>query len=93
MAINETSRDVLRFIDQQGETQRLSFSVPGDSPLFQLVDGSKVNIRYNPSNPDEYYIRELLQSRVHRSAKAISLALAALIILVFSGWLKSTGHR
>ena len=89
---HETSRDVLRFIDQQGETQRLSFTVPGDSSLFQLVDGSKVNIRYNPSNPDEYYLRELLQTRIRSSARAILIIVIALI-LIFSGWFRSTVHH
>jgi hypothetical protein len=90
---HETSRDVLKFIDAQGETQRLSFCVPGDSPLYQLVDGSKIDIRYNPSNPDEYYLRELLQTRVHAVVKRFSVALFMLVFLFLSGWLKSLGKR
>ena len=83
-----SSRDVLKFTDEKGETQRLSFSVPGDSPLFLLVDGSKVKIRYNPLNSDQYYLRELLQTRLYAVVKRISVPLLVLIALILYWWFR-----
>jgi hypothetical protein len=39
------SGDMLAWTDQQGEKQYADFTVPDDSPLYQLVGGESVTIR------------------------------------------------
>jgi len=59
------SSDKLVWIDKQGNRQTGSCSVPDGSPLYQLVGGEKIAIRYNPDMPEEYYFPELLKARIH----------------------------
>jgi len=75
-----SSGDVLVWMDQQGEHQRAYFTVPDDSPLYQLVEGATITIRFNPADPDQYYLRELLQSRIHTAVGR------AIVILLFVGF-------
>jgi hypothetical protein len=82
------SDDVIVWTDSAGEKHRAPISVQAHSPLFQLVQGSTINIRFNPADPEEYYLRELLQSRVRKvfsTAVAAALMIAA---LAFFGWLR-----
>jgi hypothetical protein len=46
-----TSGDMLTWVDGQGEKQYADFTVPHDSPLYQLVGGETVTIRYDPARP------------------------------------------
>jgi len=71
--------DVITWIDSNGEKQYATFDVEEGSPLFQLVGGESVTIRYDPANPDRFYYRDLLRSRVRSACKAI------LTILVIAG--------
>jgi hypothetical protein len=64
-----SSGDVLTWTDGNGEKQYADFSVPEESPLFQLIGGETVTIRYNPAKPDEFYYRELLRTKVHSAFK------------------------
>ena len=88
-----TSRDVLKFTDGYGKAQRISFTVPDDSPLFQIVSGSKVKILYNPSKPDQYYLRELLQTRVRKVVRAIYVVILMIGAILFFAWLQSWARR
>ena len=63
------SGDVLVWTDRQGARKTGSFTVPDDSPLYQLVGGESITIRYNPADPDEFYFRELLRTRVNSAIK------------------------
>ena len=58
------SDDVLLWTDNNGERHRGYLEVQGDSSLYQLVQDSKISIRYNPADPDQYYLRELLKYQV-----------------------------
>lgn len=58
------SVDTLVWTDRQGNQQTAPCRVPDDSPLYQLIGGETVTIRYNPQNPEEYYFPELLSGRV-----------------------------
>ena len=40
--------------------QYLTFDVEEDTPLFQLVGGESVTIRYDPARPDRFHDRDLL---------------------------------
>ena len=71
--------DVITWIDSNGEKQYATFDVEEGSPLFQLVGGESVTIRYDPAHPDRFYYRDLLRSRVRSACKAI------LTILVIAG--------
>jgi hypothetical protein len=63
------SDDEIVWTDQMGQEQRADFDVPEESPIYQLVDGETVTIRYNPAKPEEFYYRELLRTRVHTAFK------------------------
>jgi hypothetical protein len=58
------SVDTLVWTDREGNQQTAPCRVPDDSPLYQLIGGEKVTIRYNPQNPEEYYFQELLKGRL-----------------------------
>lgn len=81
------SSDVLVWPDQQGENQRAYFTVPADSPLYQCIDGESIEIRYNPIYPDEYYLRELLQTRIHAVVRRVVVTLLMICFLTFFVWL------
>ena len=40
-----------------------------ESPLYQLIEGDTVNIRFNPAKPSEYYLPGLAQSGLTRTWK------------------------
>jgi len=86
------SKCVISWIDSSGKEHKSEFGVPESSPLFQLYDGQTVPIRYNPSNPDEFYLREAaishLSNRLHYAIRWIglfgfALAVAAWAFLLF----------
>jgi hypothetical protein len=58
------SVDTLVWTDREGNQQTAPCRVPDDSPLYQLIGGEKVTIRYNPQNPEEFYFPELLKGRL-----------------------------
>jgi hypothetical protein len=74
-----SSDNALVWTDQSGQTQSAEFAVPDDSPLYQLIGGETVTIRYNPSDPDQYYFPDLLRSRVGSGLRA------TLVTIVFWG--------
>jgi hypothetical protein len=59
------SAETLSWNDRTGQKHSAKFTVPDDSPLFKLAPGESVTIRYNPAAPAQFYLRELLRSRVH----------------------------
>ena len=83
------SSDVLMWTDGQQTRHRTSFTVDEDSPLYQLVDGSTIQIRYNPADPEENYIRELLQTRVRAAGKLFTGAVILIGFLFLTYLLKS----
>jgi hypothetical protein len=59
------STSVLSWTDLSGKTQEAAYSVDEDSPLFQMYDGQRVTIRYNPASADQFYLRGVSQSKAH----------------------------
>ncbi|MDE3199472.1 MAG: DUF3592 domain-containing protein [Acidobacteriota bacterium] len=57
------SSDAIAWKDHSGSLHNAQFKVDEDSPLFQLYDGQSVKIRYNPANPDQFYLRGLERAR------------------------------
>jgi hypothetical protein len=79
--------DVLVWADRQGENQRAYFAVPDGSPLYQFIGGETIKIRYNPAEPDEYYLRELLKIRVRRTATGVIVTLVFIGICISAIWM------
>jgi hypothetical protein len=85
------SDDVIVWSDSSGENHRAPFTVQVDSPLFQLVQDSTIGIRYNPADPEQYYFRELLQTRIRKVLSTTVVAALMIATLVFFGWLRTVG--
>jgi hypothetical protein len=68
--------------DQSGTTRRESIAVGENSPLFQLYEGKPLTVRYNPSVPPEFYVREQLQFQVNRTSKVITCVVAGVSLIV-----------
>jgi hypothetical protein len=83
------SDDVIVWADGAGEKHRAPFTVRVDSPLFELVQDSKIAIRYNPADPEEYYFRELLQARIRKVLKTVVVAVLLIAASIFFGWLRT----
>jgi hypothetical protein len=60
------SRGRIAWRDSNGRKRTAEFGVDDESPLYQLVGGEAVSIRYNPAKPEQYYFRDLLRSRIRR---------------------------
>jgi len=81
------SQDTIIWIDRLGSTHRASFRVPDDSPIYQMIDGDTVTIRYNPAKPDHYYYRELLKTRIATAVKYTFWGLIFLALIGLRVWL------
>lgn len=86
------SGDGLVWVDLQGQQHGADFRVDDESPLYQLVGGESVTIRYNPAKPDEYYFRELLRSRVRRLFQLALYTAIFVAVLACLIWLNIFTH-
>lgn len=77
------SGDVLTWTDTRGEKQFADFTVDDESPLYQFVGGESVTIRYDPTRPDRFYYRDLLQSRIRYIFKLVVLGIIFATVLGF----------
>jgi Protein of unknown function (DUF3592) len=50
--------------DASGAPHIAKYAAAENSALYQKYEGQRVSIRYNPANPGDYYLRELLLQRV-----------------------------
>jgi hypothetical protein len=76
---------VVAWTDAAGNPHSAAFAVSENSPLFQLYDGQTVTICYNPSRPDQYYLRGVLASKLVSTLKwkvipALGIAFYILIV-------------
>ncbi len=71
----------IRWEDQNRVERTAIFQAYEESPLYQLVEGNTVDIRFNPANPSEYYLRGLMESGVIRTCR---LAIYAVMIIVLA---------
>ncbi len=55
---------VVGWTDASGKTHTARYAATEGTPLYQLLDGEKTTIRYNPEDPDQFYIRDLLKSKI-----------------------------
>lgn len=86
------SGDVLIWTDQNGRERRGFFRVPDGSPLYKLLGGDAIPIRYNPAQPDQFYLRELLQTRINTMAKRVLVPLVLIAAGVALAELRRGGH-
>jgi hypothetical protein len=86
------SGDEITWMDSSGQEHSADFNVSDDSPLYQLVGGEKVTIRYNPSNPDEYHYPELLRARFVAAGRKMLVALGALILFAYVIFIRILAH-
>lgn len=68
--------------DQQHNQHSGTFEAFEESPLYQLCDGDKVSIRFNPDKPAQFYLPGLLQSKLARTWKLAVFAVLALVVLI-----------
>ena len=73
------SENILLWTDRAGQNHRAPFTAPADSPLYLLVQGVTIGIRYNPADPEQYYLRELFQTRA-RNALSTTVIVALFIV-------------
>jgi hypothetical protein len=59
------SANVLTWSDATGSVHEAEYTVAEDSPLFQLYDGQTISIRYDPLNPNQFYLRGVTSSKIH----------------------------
>lgn len=86
------SGDVLIWTDANGREQRAFFRVPQGSPLYELLGGDTISIRYNPAQPGQFYLRELTQHRANTLAKRILVPLVLIAAGVALAELQRSGH-
>jgi hypothetical protein len=74
----------IAWTDANGEKHTAVYEVFEDSPLYQLYEGQTVTIRYNPADPDQFYLRGVLRSQiVTRFSWRLLPLLAILVYLLF----------
>jgi hypothetical protein len=93
----EQSDKVLLWTDGTGERHRAYLEVTAGSPLNNLLLDPGIEIRYDPADPDQYYLRELLKYRVMKatiSACFGAVIAAAFVFLIVRIWisLNAKGH-
>ena len=86
------SQEELVWTDIYGQRQNAEFKVDDESPLYQLVGGENISIRYNPSKAKEFYFRELLKSRVRRFFQLTFYTCIFLLVLACLFWLNVYTH-
>jgi hypothetical protein len=72
---SDVSADLLMWKDQFSRRQYGPFVTYDTSPLYQLLDGETILIRFDPAKPDRYYNRPLFVGwLLHLSKAAIAVA-------------------
>jgi len=80
--------DRLVWIDQHGNRRSASFIVPDDCTLYQKVAGDALSIRYNPRNPDRFYLRQLHLVRIRTTIKRLLIAASIVGLIVIGLWVR-----
>jgi len=68
--------------DEDRVPHRAEFEVFEDSPLYQLIDGDTVDIRFNPTKPEQFYLPGLIQSRLAKAWKLTIFAVLFALVLI-----------
>lgn len=71
--------------DHNRVSHTAEFEVFEESSLYQLCEGDKVDIRFNPAKPDEFYLPGLLQSKLAKTWKlTFYVVLFALVVIAIA---------
>jgi hypothetical protein len=90
---NYSAGDVITWTDPTGEKHYADFDVDDKSPLYQYIGGESVPIRYDPADPDRFYYRDLLKSRVRKAFRTTIGLLVIGAIVSARIWLHWLGGR
>ncbi len=69
--LKHVSADLLMWRDQYARKQHGPFVTYDTSPLYQLLEGETILIRYDPAMPGRYYNRALFLGWLLHLAKAV----------------------
>jgi hypothetical protein len=69
LALGWESFCTIKWQDQNQIEHTAVFQAFEESPLYQLIEGDTVNIRFNPAKPSEYYLPGLTFSGLTRTLK------------------------
>jgi len=83
LALGWESVCTIRWQDQNQNEQTAVFRAYEESPLYQLCEGDKVNIRFNPAMPSEYFLPGLVQSGLTRNWRLTVYTLMLIVLGVF----------
>lgn len=83
---SQFSGELLVWRDLADETHFGPFVTHETSPLYQLLDGETIRIRYNPEAPDRYYCRPHFLSWLALIAKAILIGAVCLGFIIWRIW-------
>lgn len=86
------SADLVVWFDRDGDAHCGAIVAHDTSPLYQLLGGETIGIRYNPAAPDRYYCRELWSSWAKHLAKALALGLLGLGFIIWRLWMIVKGR-
>lgn len=81
------SSDLLVWRDQHGRRHYGPFVNLDTSPLYQLLEGETIRIRYDPANPDRYYNRAYFLAWVTFATKATAAVALAGGFIVWRIWM------
>jgi hypothetical protein len=73
----------LTWTDAAKRAHAAQFEVSDNSPLFQLYEGQKVSIRYNPASPGEFYLPGVLKSKLLSGIKWTICTLVVFVVALF----------
>ena len=74
---------VITWNDQSGKLYRGQYSVTPPSPIFGMYGGEKLPIRYNPANPQNFYLRELRKNEMYWMFKKVLYGLGLIAAGVY----------
>jgi hypothetical protein len=80
------SGDLLTWKDQHGARHYGTFINHETSPLYQLLEGEKTRILYNPANPDRYYHRQYFLHWVALIVKGVAILVVCGGFIVWRIW-------
>jgi hypothetical protein len=68
--------------DQDRVLHTGEFEVVEGSPLYQLCEHDTVDIRFNPTKPDEFYLPNLIQSKLVRISRLTFFSVLVILVIV-----------
>lgn len=70
----------LVWTDALGQTHQAPFKQLGDEPKYQLAEAEIEAIRYNPTNPEQFYCRRLSTLKIRYY---VSMTFSIIFVIVF----------